>query len=164
MKNRFPYASLNVIVTAIGGENSEQGAARFEKEVLCHRPDVLTIDYSLNDRDLGLARANTAWRHMIEAALKRNVKIILLTPTPDMTQLLSATPEESGPLRAHAEQVRGLASEYGLGLVDSLALFMEYAKQADLTDLLSWVNHPNRAGHEIVARAIVRYFPAAVEF
>src|SRR6478609_180133 len=47
---RFPFAVINVVVTAIGGETSEGGAARFEREVLCHRPDVLTIDYALNDR------------------------------------------------------------------------------------------------------------------
>ena len=30
LKQRFAHAVINVIVTAIGGENSEQGAARFE--------------------------------------------------------------------------------------------------------------------------------------
>jgi len=45
LKERFTHAALNVIVTAIGGENAEAGAARFADEVLCHRPDVVTIDY-----------------------------------------------------------------------------------------------------------------------
>ena len=44
IKERFPYAVTNVIVTAIGGENSVQGAERCEAEVLSHRPDVLSID------------------------------------------------------------------------------------------------------------------------
>ena len=44
IKDRFPNAVVNSIVTAIGGEQSEQGAARFEAEVLTHRPDVLLID------------------------------------------------------------------------------------------------------------------------
>jgi hypothetical protein len=31
LNERFPHAVINVIVTAIGGENSEQGAQRFER-------------------------------------------------------------------------------------------------------------------------------------
>ena len=54
LKHRFPFAVINVIVTAIGGEGSPQGADRFEADVLCHRPDVVTIDYGLNDRRAGL--------------------------------------------------------------------------------------------------------------
>jgi len=41
-----------VICTAIGGENSSAGARRFESDVLVHKPDVLFIDYALNDRGL----------------------------------------------------------------------------------------------------------------
>src|SRR5665213_2969528 len=66
---RFPHAVINVIVTAIGGENSESGALRFEGDVLSLRPDVVTIDYALNDRGIGLRRSEKAWRTMIEMAL-----------------------------------------------------------------------------------------------
>ena len=50
IKERFPFAVTNVIVTAIGGENSVEGESRFERDVLSHSPDIITIDYSLNDR------------------------------------------------------------------------------------------------------------------
>ena len=61
LKERFRNAVINVIVTAIGGENSSSGAERFERDVLCHRPDVVTIDYGLNDRGIGLDRATAGW-------------------------------------------------------------------------------------------------------
>ncbi|MFN3380244.1 MAG: SGNH/GDSL hydrolase family protein, partial [Runella zeae] len=69
LKEKYPYAVINVIVTAIGGENSLKGQKRFETEVLPHRPDVLLIDYALNDRfsDLGLVKE--AWEKMVKAAL-----------------------------------------------------------------------------------------------
>lgn len=50
----FPHAVINVIVTSIGGEASDRGAARFTEDVLSHKPDVITIDYALNDRGIGL--------------------------------------------------------------------------------------------------------------
>jgi len=161
LKHRFPFAVINVIVTAVGGENSEEGARRFEAEVLNHRPDVLTLDYGLNDRGIGLERAEKAWRFMIQRALELKVHLILLTPTPDKTQRPGVTEAEAQPLREHAEQIRRLAAEYGVGLVDSLILFMEAWQREHWTDRLSWSNHPNRAGHELVARALLRWFPAA---
>lgn len=162
LKARYPFAVINVIVTAIGGENSTPGAERFEREVLCHRPDVVTIDYGLNDRPMGLVKAEGNWRSMIEKCLGRQVHLLLLTPTPDITRL--AVPPDEGwlQLQQHAEQIRRLAAEYQVGLVDSLAAFERYAAESgDLTDLLSWQNHPNRRGHEMVATGLLRWFPAA---
>jgi hypothetical protein len=161
LKERFPFAVINVIVTAIGGENSEQSAERFEAEVLCHRPDVITIDYALNDRGLGLERAEAGWRSMIETALHRDVKLILLTPTLDQFSLRSGDPATDEDLDRHAEQVRRLAGKYHLGLGDSQAAFKRHITNGGhLFDLLSHVNHPNRFGHQLVAQEILKYFPA----
>src|SRR6266704_3351789 len=91
IKERFPYAVVNVIVTAIGGEDSEAGAKRFERDVLTHQPDVVTIDYALNDRRIGLERARTAWASMIEQAKAKGVKVILLTPTADLAAKQKST-------------------------------------------------------------------------
>ncbi len=157
LKERHPYAVMNVIVTAIGGENAESGAKRFERDVLNLRPDVVTIDYGLNDRGIGLARADVAWRSMITNATQRGIKVILLTPTPDMKAKLD---DPKDPLNQHAEQIRSLAGEYGVGLVDSLAAFETAMKNGQkLEELMSQGNHPNRKGHEIVAAELVKWFP-----
>ncbi len=158
LKERFPLAVINVIVTAIGGENSVKGAARFEHDVLPYRPDVLLIDYSLNDRRLGLAPARAAWVAMIERAQAAGVKVILLTPTADTAAKLD---DDSDPLNQQAAQVRALATAYHTGLVDSLALFKaEIARGTPLDALMSQVNHPNARGHQLVADALLAWFPA----
>lgn len=162
LNDRFPCAVVNVIVSAIGGEESTTGSERFDADVLAHRPDVVTIDYGLNDRRKGLAMAEAAWRLMIEAALERSARVLLLTPTHDTSRLNRAGDPQWTALASHAEQIRRLADEYAVGLVDSFAEFERYVEAGgDLTDLLSWSNHPNRAGHELVARALLRWFPAA---
>lgn len=160
LKERFPFAVINVVVTAIGGETSDRGAARFERDVLGFLPDVVTIDYGLNDRRIGLELAETSWRKMIERAVGAGAKVILLTPTMDAASRL-ADGEDVGALRAHTEQIRSLALEYSVGLADSYAAFKRYMERGgDLSDLLSWPNHPNRRGHELVAEALMRWFPA----
>ncbi len=156
IKNVYPYCVSNVIVTAIGGEHSQSGANRFETEVLCHRPDVVTIDYALNDRSIGLDAAKKAWVSMIEQAQSANVPVLLLTPTPD-TAHQPDDPNE--PINRHAEQIRSMAAEYGVGLVDSLAGFDRVQKETgNVSDLLSQINHPNRQGHDIVAKELFSWF------
>jgi lysophospholipase L1-like esterase len=152
----FPNAVINVIVTAIGGENSESGAARFEQEVLTHRPDVLTIDYGLNDRWIGLEKARASWASMIEKALVRQIKVILLTPTGDLTASLD---DANDPLNQQAEQIRSLAREYQIGLADSLAATIGYVHGVHpLDDLMSQGNHPNRRGHDLVVQELLKWF------
>jgi hypothetical protein len=161
LKGRFPFAAINMIVTAIGGENSQAGAERFERDVLAKQPDLVTIDYALNDRVLGLDVATRAWRRMIEAALARGVKVLLLTPTPDIREVLdlAAPGEMITTVAEHAQRVRELAAEYHVGLVDSTLAFERYVgRGGDIGDLMSWVNHPNRAGHELVADELMRWF------
>ncbi|OGV49816.1 MAG: lipase [Lentisphaerae bacterium GWF2_44_16] len=153
LKERYPMALINVIVTAVGGENSESGAERFERGVLCHKPDLITMDYALNDCGIGLERSHKAWSSMIEKALSQNIKIILLTPTGRMD-------DKAEILEQHAEQIKSLADKYGLGLADSFAGFKNYCLNGgELSDLMSWINHPNRKGHEIVAEKIMQWFP-----
>lgn len=156
LKKKYPYAVINVIVTAIGGENSVQGEKRFEKDVLTHQPDVLFIDYSLNDRGPGLEKAKEAWEKMIEAALKKNIKIILLTPSPDeRVDILSP----GNPLELHADQIRQLAMKYHIGLSDPFSRFKTLEKEGGtIKDYMSMFVHPNKKGNEIIANELMKWF------
>ena len=153
IKKYYPYAVVNTITTSIGGENSETGAARFERDVLTHQPDVLFIDYALNDRGIGVERAEKAWRKMIEATLARNIKLILCTPTPDLTADISSSTD---PLTLQADMIRRLAAEYHVGLADIYAEFKKiYDRGESLTGYMAQNNHPNAKGHQVAISAIV---------
>lgn len=157
LKRRFPYAVINVIVTGIGGESSDRGAKRFENDVLSHHPDIVTIDYALNDRRIGLEKARISWAAMIEAAKAKGLKVILFTPTGDLSSDIDSP---SDPLNQHAEQIRKLAEQYHVALVDSLAAFKDFsADQGKLRDLMSQSNHPNRRGHDLVLEKLLQWFP-----
>jgi len=156
IKKKFPNAVVNVIVTAIGGENAESGAKRFERDVMSLRPDVVTIDYALNDRGIGLERARAAWQSMIDAAKKEHVLVVLLTPSWDQ----SVHPEQPGdPLNQHAVQVRDLAKANSVGLADSFQAYLDARDSGTkIPDLMSQVNHPNRAGHELILKKLLPWF------
>lgn len=156
VKEKYPYAVANAIVTAIGGEDSKRGAERFERDVLIHRPDVLFIDYALNDQRLGLPAAKEAWSNMIESALKINIKVILLTATPDQRVNIS---DPNTTLQQHCNQIVDLANKYKIASIDSYKIFQKLsAGGANIVDYMSQVNHPNEKGHQLVADAIMTYF------
>lgn len=156
LKSLYPLAVINVINTAIGGENSINGEKRFKKDVLNHNPDVIFIDYSLNDRGVGLEKSRIAWEKMIKLALKKNIKVILLTPSPDMGVNIL---ESNSVLNQHAEQVQSLSTKYNVGLIDSYALFKEKAISGEgIINYMSQVNHPNEKGHRLISTEILTYF------
>jgi acyl-CoA thioesterase-1 len=156
LKERYPYAVINILVTAIGGENSEQGAARFQTDVLSHKPDVLFIDYALNDRRIGLEKARQSWQTMIEQAQRAGIKVILLTPTPDLNVDMDNLDNE---LNQHANQIRQLASIYQTGLADSYQVFDAKRQQGDtLSRYMAQGNHPNEAGHSLIVDELIKWF------
>lgn len=157
LKHRFPHAVLNMIVTAKGGEDSQSGAARFDRDVLALHPKLVTIDYGLNDRGMGLERARANWSAMIRKCVDRGVKVMLLTPTGDSR--VANFLDDGDLLSRHAAQIRELAEEFRLPLVDSHRIYQEHVRNGGaITELLSQVNHPNRAGHERIAKEMLRQF------
>ena len=156
IKDSFPFAVVNVITTSIGGEQSEKGEKRLASDVFSLKPDVLFIDYALNDRNIGLKRAEAAWRKMIEEAMKFGCKLILLTPTPDLTENILS---DSAPLVGYAQLIRNLAFEYHVGLVDSYQAFKTLKQNGtDISNYMAQKNHPNELGHQLVANEISKWF------
>lgn len=156
IKKIYPYAVVNAIVTAIGGENSKTGAGRFESDVLIHKPDVIFIDYILNDRGIGLEESKKSWESMIQKALEKNIKVILLTPSPDQTVDLL---DNNTLLAKLSDQVKELAVKYNVGLVDSYELFRQIVRKGEtLSDYMAQENHPNEKGHMLITTGLMEYF------
>jgi lysophospholipase L1-like esterase len=150
---RFPTAVVNTIITAIGGENSAQGAARFRRDVLSHRPDLLLIDYAINDTNLTVDEMERAWRDMITMSRKKHVVLVLVTPTGTVPHDLG---DPADPLSVRAEVIRRLGREHGLPVADVSARWQEaIGAGTPKESLLSHYYHPNKAGHEIAATEIL---------
>ena len=156
LKALYPYAVINIINTSIGGENSLSGEERFESEVLVHKPDVVFIDYALNDRSEGLEKSYKAWNSMILHSLNKDIKIILLSPSPDQRVNIL---EPNNVLEQFADQIEGLANKHSIGYIDSYGLFRNKVIMGDsVSTFMSQVNHPNAKGHQLIADGIMKYF------
>ena len=89
--------------------------------------------------------------------MDEDVKVLLLTPTPDIHHDPDDKAED---LNHHADQICSLAEKYNVGLADSLAAFDTELKQGVIVpELLSnGYNHPNQKGHEIVVQQVLKWF------
>ena len=155
LQQHYPYSVVNTITTSIGGENSAQGEQRFKKDVLPYKPDVLFIDYALNDRRIGLEKTKQAMEKMIKMALKKHIKIILVTPSPDLKVDITVP---GNILEQYTNQLIALAQQYHIGLANSYAAFVNLAKSGEnLHNYMAQYNHPNEKGHDVIANEIMKW-------
>lgn len=61
LKRAYPQAQLTQVDAAIGGTGSDLGVFRYERDVLSHYPDLVFIEFGIND--LGL-KPEVVWRCM----------------------------------------------------------------------------------------------------
>ncbi|MGB1130165.1 MAG: GDSL-type esterase/lipase family protein, partial [Haloferula sp.] len=130
-----------------GGDTATGALKRLEKEVLAHRPDVVTVSFGLNDtgsRDPELY--GRSLRRIVRSLKGAGIKVILMTSTPFINERHFWGKEEAyqklGGLdeymnREFCEQVRALAKEEDLPLCDLHAVFKaEFAKNPEAIDTL----------------------------
>lgn len=93
---------------------------------------------------------------MITTALKANAKVILLTPTPDTRANML---DLNDPLTQRANLIRDLAKTNQVDLADPYAAFTQLLQNKESIDpYMSQSNHPNRKGHEVVAKKLTELF------
>ena len=132
LQAEYLFAIINSIITSIGGENSVSGQKRFKKDLLRFNPDVLFIDCALNDRGNRTYSFKKAWALMIKTALKPDSKVILTSSSNQSLDIL----ENHTDLDKSAELIRHLAADYGVGLIDTYALFKQKVREGMSLNLI----------------------------
>lgn len=158
LQHRFPFSTVNVIVTGIGGENSDRGSVRLEEDVLCHKPDLVTIDYALNDRYIDFSKSEAAWDNMTSRLKERGIPVILLTPTLDIP--CAYDKDELEKLKRFDEMIHRIAAYHQVGVAEIFQTWMNYLKNfGRVEDLLCGVNHASVLGHRLTAMELNSWFP-----
>ncbi len=173
---------VKVINSGIGGNRTNQARARLKKDVLDHQPDVVVIQFGINDAAVDVwknppATKSRISRDQYEANLRfliktlrdKNISVVLMTPNSmrwvkNIKKLYGKPPYDPNDpdgfnvfLKTYAETVRKIAREEKVPLVDIYAAFENYAKQKGHSahDLLSDGVHPNTAGQKMVADLLI---------
>ncbi len=150
----YPKAKIEMINAGISGHTTEQGLARMEKDVLFHRPDVVTVMFGLNDLakygDLEAYRSNLV--KIVKRTRAAGGEPILCTP--NSVKTTERRPFEK--LVEYCRVVREVAAREKVALCDSFAAFEKMRADDPLAWRLTLSDeiHPNMAGHKAIAEQI----------
>lgn len=145
-KKSFPNAAFSFVNGGIGGTTSHYGGARAWKDVLCYRPDIVTVDFSVNDD------ANEFFEETYEGTIRR----LLAAPSAPAVVVLNNMFYDTG--KNAQDYHNRIADHYGIphvSIKDTVYPDVESGKivRADITpDNL----HPNDKGHRLVADEICK--------
>jgi lysophospholipase L1-like esterase len=173
----FPAAAVTVLNAGIGGDNARGGLARIDRDVLYFKPDLVIVNFALNDsmsRDIeaGIKAYERNMRQIFEKILASGAEAMLVTPN-FMCSYVSSRVEGEGLLKTAAQAVkvqndgilaryaataRTIAAELNIPVADSYRRWeMLHAAGVDTTDLLcNGINHPTPEMHDIFVEEILR--------
>ena len=179
LKALYPQQPVEVINAGISGHKSTDMQARFQRDVLDKKPDLVTISVGVNDvwhayRDFarGVNHPNgdlpagvplPLYREkvtaMIQAAKGQGMRVVLLAPTLIYEDLGSV---ENQRLLTYVAAMRDMARENGCIFVDLNAAFRDvvrsYQKYGGRSANLLTTDgvHMNAAGNRMMAYTILR--------
>ena len=124
-KQAYPQAGFTEINAAIGGTGSDLGVFRVQQDVLSQGPDLLFVEFAVNDGGADPRRIIRAMEGIVRQAWKAN-------PSTDICFVYTITealspPMLEGKLQRSASAMEKVADHYG---IPSIALGMEVAKLA----------------------------------
>ncbi len=162
-RETFPHSVFHFVNGGIGGTNSHYGVSRAVTDVLMYQPDLVIVDFSVNDVhgsegfDLTGAALESFFAETYEGTLRR---LLSWTSAPAVLPLCNIQYSDGTTMEdTHAR----IADHYGLPHVsirDTVYACL-MAEKADLGRITPDGLHPNDAGHALVADQVIRLLQEA---
>jgi lysophospholipase L1-like esterase len=181
----YPESPIEVINVGIGGQKAPDMLARFQRDVIDKKPDLVTISVGVNDvwhdfrtptwsgrvaegnsgRGVPLPKYSVGVEAMIVAAKSAGIRVVLLSPSLIYEDLECA---ENRRLREYVAEEARLARQYRTGFINLHEVFRRvvraYQREAGPRQLLLTTDgvHVNDAGNALIADSILRYLKVPV--
>lgn len=146
-KRTFPNAGFHYVNGGIGGTTSHFGAARVVEDLLMYQPDLVVIDFSVNDE------ANAFFQETFEGLLRR---ILSWKSQPAVLILNNVFYDTGENAQEYHNAIAGYYHVPHVSIKDTLYQNMlsgVYTREELTQDGL----HPNDRGHELVAEEIIAF-------
>jgi len=147
LQNQFPNTEVKYVNAGIGGTPSEFGNFRAEPHLLSHNPDIIFIEFSVND-----SAENAVHRETYEALVRRSLND---ENAPAVALIVSALASEKA--SANAKEV---SDHYGLPIVNiDYAIDLGIEKgEFTIKEYAPDGIHPYEWGHRVMADMIINMF------
>lgn len=176
-----------VINAGVPSNTTADGRKRFEADVLARDPELVVIQFGINDAAVdvwkdppataprvALAQYEANLRWFIDALQQRDITPILMSPNPmrwaeKTRKLYGRAPYDPASadgfnvlLRDYAAAAKAVAADTGVPFIDVYGIFqaVDGEEGSSMDDLLLDGMHPNAAGHRLVANALMEVIVA----
>ena len=148
-----PQADVAVINAGISGNSTVDGLQRLQKDVLDHKPDLVTVMFGLNDMvrvPIPDFQANLG--RIIEQCRMRGAEVLLATPN----SVIDTPDRPAAKLVEYCGAIRAVAQRYQTPVCDIYAAYEALRCRDSLSwrFLLSDEIHPNMDGHKLSAATL----------
>lgn len=149
---KFPNAEINFVNAGIGGTNSYLGVHRVDEQLLSSNPDVVIVEFSVNDTD----------KVMNKYSYDSLVRKILCSESSPAVILLFTTQEDGTSLQ---ETHKEIGAAYDLPMLS----YREIVYPEVAAGTLDWKDispdniHPNDVGHGFIGQLLSRYLDSVYE-
>ncbi len=153
-KDNYTDAKITEINAGVGGTGSLWGLFRLEKDVLAHNPDLIFIEFGVNDSYCGFGEMQSA--ALMDAMIR---KINEHNPNIDIVLVFTTDESKMGKDYANIKGHRIVAEYYGVPYIDvGAALVTEI--QTSGNEWGYYVGdsvHPNVKGYKVYADAVEKH-------
>jgi len=176
LDERYPDSTIHEIHAAIGGTGSDLGVFRYEQDVLSHDPDLVFVEFAVNDGGAPPERIFRAMEGMVRKTWQKDPTIDICFVYTFRTGYEKDLDQGNCPRAASADEV--IAEYYGIPTINMAMETAALARADKLVFKSEETNdekgrivfsrdgvHPLDAGHEIyldvISRALIDILPAS---
>ncbi len=167
LKERFPQANIRLTTAGWGGRNTDSflneppGAEfNFDHAVISQRPDLIVMEF-VNDAWMSPEVVEQKYSYLLKRFQNIGAEWAILTPHYVRADWMNSNTErvESDP-RPYVAGVRQFCAKHGIAIADASLRWGHLVKEGIpyMTLLSNSINHPNDAGHELFAQALMELF------
>ncbi|MET0263123.1 MAG: SGNH/GDSL hydrolase family protein, partial [Rariglobus sp.] len=163
LAERYPAARFRFWDAAIGGTTSQLGAFRLERDVLARKPDLVFLDFTVNDDPSipPVADRLASYEAIVRTLVSKGVPVVqaIFAVKRDV-----AANAKDRPLHVKHKEI---AHAYGLPSGDAVALMRAKVAAGEATAEALWdcppdVTHPGDKGYALYAEAVWTAYEKAV--
>jgi lysophospholipase L1-like esterase len=154
---KYPQALIHMINSGVCGDTSLDGLDRLDWSVISYLPDLVTINFGINDMYWGIGLGE--FKSNLVAVTERIIdgcqsEILLLSSEP------LVTPHYCHEVQSYYGVVQDVAEEMDVGFVDVYRAWMRRVDCGVALEslILPGLDHPNEEGYRIIAEELMRFF------
>lgn len=155
LKRIYPKAKVQVVNAGISGHNTRHALARIDRDVLKHKPHLVTVMFGMNDLvGVPLAEFKANMEKIIARCREAKAGVMLCT----QNAVLENAGRPNKKLDEFTRAIRDIAREHKLAVADCNQTYLD-VRDRDAREfrlLMSDEIHPNMDGHKLLAEVIAR--------